>query len=439
MNKGWFWALTFGMLAGDASAAGFALIEQNADGLGLAYAGGAASADNASAVFFNPAGLTRLQGNQWTGALHLILPSAKFANQGSKAAGGAPLGGGNGGDAGVPAAIPNFYLAHDIDERTKFGFGVNVPFGLSTDYESNWVGRYHALKSEVQVVNLNPSLAYRVNDAWSIGGGIDVQYAKAELSNAIDFGTVCMGALGAKLCAPLGLLPQAADGKATVTGDSWGFGYNLGVMAAPRPDTRFGLAYRSRVDHQLNGDARYDKPAAVPAALANSPVFSNAGAKADLNLPGSLSLSVFHQATTRLALMADVTRTYWSRFKELRVRFDNGAPDSVIPENWRDVNRVALGAAYRYDDAWTLRAGTAFDQSPVSDPDRTPRLPDADRIWLGIGVKYQSSKNTGLDIGYAHIFMKEATLNQLSPVRGNLVGSSDNQTNILSLQYTQAF
>lgn len=438
MKTRWLAAFILSAMAGNATASGFALIEQNADGLGNAYAGGAASAENASTVFFNPAGLTRIEGTQWVASLHFINPSLKFSDRNSTTA-GAPLSGGNGGNAGDLAVIPNFFFAHELNDKMKFGFGVNTPFGLGTDYETGWQGRYHALKSDLQTLNLNPSLAYKLNDAWSIGGGLSLQYAKAELSNAVDFGTICVGLLGAAACAPSGTLPQKADGTTKMSGDSWAWGYNLGLLYAPTAATRYGMAYRSHIDHQLKGDVRFTKPSTLPAPLANSLLFSDSTANGDLNLPDSFSLSAFHQVNERWAVMADATWTGWSRFNELRIRLDNGAPDSVTPENWNDTHRVSVGALYRQSEAWSFRLGAAFDQSPVSDQYRTARIPDADRTWLAFGAQYRPSRNSRMDIGFTRVYVEDASINSASTTRGNLIGSYQGQSDVLSVQYSQAF
>jgi long-chain fatty acid transport protein len=200
-------------------AAGLALIEQSVSGMGTAYAGAAATADTVDTLYFNPAGMTRLPGTQGGAAVHLVLPQTKFRNEGttfSPAVGGAPIAGGNGGDAGGLAAVPHAYLTHQLDNDTWLGLAINVPFGLTTEYDSDWVGRYHAIKSAVQTININPSVAYKVNDQVSIAAGVSAMYLDGEFTNAIDFGTLNQlppavglgGALG-----PAG--PGQADGKSS--------------------------------------------------------------------------------------------------------------------------------------------------------------------------------------------------------------------------------
>lgn len=426
--------------AGMAHASGFALNEMSAGTLGNAHAGAGAAAEDLSTIYFNPAGLTRLSGRQIQITGSAIRPSAKFTNAGSTSALGAPLNGGNGGDAGGWALVPAMYYAMDLAPNLRFGIGVQSPFGLKTEYDAGWAGRYQALTSDMKTVNINPSLAYKLNDMVSLGAGVSLQYIDVELSQAIDFGTACLASpLGAAGCVPLGFTPQARDGKATIKGNDWGYGFNLGALITPTSTSRVGIAYRSRIKHTLKGDASYDRPAGLPPALAASPRFTNTGASADVTLPESLSVSGYVDLDAKWALLGDVSWVRWSRFKELRVRFNNGAPDSLTVENWRNTVRVAIGANYRYNDAWKLRGGIAYDPTPVKDEFRTPRVPDADRTWLSFGAQYKPSPNDTWDFGYAHLFIKDAPINKSEAATGTLRGNYESNVNILSVQYSRTF
>jgi len=428
-----------GMLAaagGGAQAAGFQLFEQSGSGLGNAFAGGAASAEDASTVFFNPAGLTRLTGRQFAVAVHAIQPVFEFDNQGSTIAGQA-LRGTEGGNAGELGIVPNLYYAMDITPQLKFGLGVSVPFGLKTEYSDQSIARYHAIKSEVTTMNINPALAFKINDLISIGGGVNYQRITAELTNAIDFGTICFGTVGPGACTALGITPQNRDGKVKLEANDGSWGYNVGVLFTLPQDTRIGIHYRSSIEHTLEGSAKF---ASVPAVFAASPVFRNGDAKASIKLPETISLSTFQQLNPTWALMGDITWVRWSRFDELRVRFANGAPDNVTPENWDDSYRVSLGMNYQASDAWKIRAGVAYDDSPVSTTFRTPRIPDEDRIWLALGASFKPSKQTTLDIGYVHIFLNgDVNLNLRNTTAGNLRGEYDGHADIVSVQFTHSF
>ncbi len=404
------------------SAAGFAIIEQSVKGLGNAFAGGAAIADDPTTIFFNPAGMTRL-GNkqQFVYGGHIIIPSAKFSDNGSNI-GGTPLTGGDGGDAGEIAFVPNFYWVKPINGKLIFGLGVNAPFGLVTEYDSDWKGRYHAIKSDLMTININPSLAYRVNDKLSIGGGINAQYIDVELTNNVALGG-----------------GQVADARAKVTGDDWGFGLNLGLLYEFNKGTRLGVAYRSKIDQSLQGSAEFDDVSgsgALGAAQAGG-FFLNTGAKADLTLPETLSISVYRQLNPKWAIMGDVTWTRWSRFKELRVRFDVGNQgDTVVPENWEDSYRYAVGLNYIKNQKWTLRGGIALDETPIPSAEfRTARIPGNDRKWLTFGATYKRSDKLTVDFGFAHLFISNTPINNTGSQGHILTGSYDADVNIISVQF----
>jgi long-chain fatty acid transport protein len=409
----------------NASAAGFALIEQNGSGMGNAYAGAAAIAEDASTIFFNPAGMTYLPDSQLVMAAHAIQASAKFDNQGSTTPLGATTGG-DGGDAGGWAFVPNFFYARAITDSIRLGIGVSAPFGLKTEYDDDWVGRYQAIKSELKTVNINPSIAFKASDRFSIGFGISAMRAQAELTNAVNFGAL----LG---------FNQLLDGKARLEGDDWGFGWNAGVLFQPRSDTRIGLAYRSQVHHELEGDVTFS---GVPAPL--SAFFPNGNITADLTTPSTFSASLFHQVDDQWDVVADATWIRWSNFEELRVVRDNGSEVSNVPEKWENTMRYSIGASYRHSDAVKLRAGLAYDESPISDRYRTPRIPDEDRIWLSLGASYRFSATGSLDVGYTHIFVQEGSLDKtndtsVAALRDRLTGEYDSDVNILSVQYTHTF
>lgn len=418
-----------------AHGAGFALIEQSVSGLGNGFAGGAAIAEDASTVFFNPAGMTRLGENEYLFGLHVVSPTTEFKSSGSSTAanGAVPLRGGDGGEAGETGVVPNFYYVRRLNEDLVFGLGVNAPFGLATDYEDGWEGRYHALKSEVMTVNINPSLAFKVNEQLSLGAGINVQYIEVpELSNALDFATICTAA-----GAPCAATPTTTDGKLELDGDDWSFGFNLGLLYEVDEGTRFGVAYRSRIKHELDGEARFT---GTPAAFSAMGIFVNDGVTADITLPESLSVSAYHELDSRWAVMGDVTWTRWDRFDELRVEFDtNPQDDLVTPENWDNSVRYSLGLSYRYNDRWTLRTGVAYDETPIPSAElRTPRIPGNDRRWLAFGASYRHSDNLQFDVGYAHLFVDDTPINHTS-AGATLVGEYESSVDILSAQLRWQF
>ena len=424
-------AIALAMASQATLGAGFAIIEQSVSGFGNAFAGAAASAEDASTIFFNPAGLTRVD-RQLVLAGHVVVPRAKFTDQGSTIVTGAALTGGNGGDAGVTALVPNFFYAHPLANGIRLGLGIHAPFGLATEYAPDWVGRYHAVKSELRTVNINPTVALRLNETISLGFGLSAQYIEAELSNRIDFGTI-----GALSGVP-GLSPQNNDGSVTLKGDDWGYGFNLGILFTPSEATRVGIAYRSRIRHTLKGRADFENaPATLVAATGR---FVDTGVRSSVKLPDMVSASIAHRIGTRALLLADATWTRWSTLQELRFRFDNpNEADGVTTLDWKNSWRYSVGLSYRWSERWTLRTGIAYDQTPIPNAQRrTPRIPGEDRRWVAVGASYHPSRNLRLDVGYAHLFIKDPRIAKTATgedtFRGALNGTYDASVDILSAQ-----
>jgi len=433
-----------------ASAAFFQIAENSASGIGNAFAGGAAIAEDASTVWYNPAGMTRLKDRQLVVSGHYIHPSFTASVNSASTVFGSPIGGG-GGEAGEPALVPNLYGTYPVTGRFTLGAGMNAPFGLATDYDSTWAGRYHALRSDIKTVNVNLAGAFKFNDALSAGAGINYQQLEAELTQAVDFFTLCTAGTflsipGAINCAAGGGFSQpinSNDGKAKVAakGDAWG--YNLGVLAQ-LGDTRLGLAYRSKMKYKLDGSLDITAPPSVPSALLTNPNFRlvDSGARADVTLPSTLSLSIYQELGRGWAVIADVTRTNWKDLPELRIMFDSGQADSVVTLNLKDVYRYAFGATYKPNGSWVLRAGVALDRSPVtSASDRTPRLPDSDRRWLSVGAGLQASAKLNLDFGYTYIRLDNSSVTKTDGgvgtenfSRGNLSVDYKGSVQILSAQ-----
>jgi long-chain fatty acid transport protein len=418
-------------------------MEQDGRELGEAFAGATTNTEDASSVFFNPAAMTALGARWLTLVGNLVLPSQRFDDAGSRlapSAGGAALSGGGGGNAAQTVFIPNLYYTQDVMPGLVFGIGLNAPFALTTDYDWNWKGRYHSLDSELDTINLTSALGARINKQISIGAGLNVQYMGAHLSNAVDFGTLCVGSLGTAVCKQLGLAPQKADGHFEVKGDAVSWGWNLGLLYSWNPDTQLGIAYRSKIDQTLEGNADFSVPTAALPLTRGGTVFVDTGAEAEVRLPDSIALGVYHRFDPRWALAADVLWTHWSRFKELRIQFDSAQPDLVSPQDWKDTWRYALGLEYLWSPSWTLRAGVAYDQTPVPDPQfRSPRAPDSDRVWLACGASRRLSKHVALHVSYAHLFIDDPRIDALSPSGDRLVGRYHAHTDIVSVQMDWGF
>ena len=433
-----------------ADASGFYLIDQSVSNMGTAYAGGAAMAEDVGTIYFNPAGLTRLQQGQFIGGLNFILtPESEYHDRGSThlLLGQGVLGSDEGGNGGVSGLVPNFYVSKPLSDSLAFGLGVNAPFGLATEYNQDWIGRYHAVKSELKTININPALAFKVNERMSLGFGINYQYIEAEISNAIDIGTLnalpaAAGGFGGSFNA-LGLLPAASDGFVTLDGDDWSWGYNVGVLFEQSDKTRFGFSYRSKVSHSLQGDADFTIPGGG-VIEAGTGLFGDAGVRSSVALPAIASASVWHALDSNWTLMADISWTEWSNIYELRFDFDSAQPDGVTSYQWRNTRRYAIGASYTSTGELSYRAGIAFDETPIPNPQlRNPRLPGEDRTWVAVGLGYRFSSQLSLDVAYAHLFAKGPVIQKTATgedaLLGGLNGTYEASGNTISLQFKWDF
>jgi len=413
---------TLAALSGSAVASGFGIATQSGSGTGNAFAGGAAAADDASVAWSNPAAMMALpSGRQMTAAAHLLKPSFRFSNQGSSGVFAAP-GTGTGGDGGDWALVPNAFYSMDINPKLRLGVALNTPFGLKTEYDAGWRGQLTALKSEIKSVNVNPSLAYRLSDTISIGGGVSVQKLQAELT---------------------GFGGSAAAGNLKLKADDTGYGFNLGLLVQATPGSRFGLTYRSSVKYDLGGTASFSGTAA---ALLGS------GVTASLTVPESASASFLTALNPKWDLMGDITWTRWSRIQQFDVIRTSatgtgsaaGSTLTSLAFRWSDTVRVGLGANYKASAQTKYRFGIALDRSPTNDAARTPRLPDQDRTWLAVGVQHRVSKAGVLEVGYAHEFVRDAAVNVpvtgfTTCAAGCLTGKFTGKADILSVQYSHSF
>ncbi|MCR6665223.1 MAG: outer membrane protein transport protein [Methyloversatilis sp.] len=419
-------ALAIGAFGSTAShAAAFQLLEGNASGLGNAYAGSAAVAEDASTVFFNPAGMTLLPGRNVAFSVDLVRPSAKFDNQGSTVPPGQGIGG-NGGDAGDWAAIPAGYMTWQLTDRLFAGLGVGAPFGLKTEYGADWVGRFHAVKSEIKTVNINPSIAFKVNDVLSIGIGVNFQRIDADLTNLVT---------------NPGLAGSLASGR--IKGDDTAWGWNAGLMWQVSDTTRLGAAYRSKMDYKLEGTARFTGLNATGNIVATALNAGRGGdVTADVELPDTATFSVAQKISDRWTMLGDISWTGWSTLQELAVNRVDGVNVTTEELRWRDTWRVAFGGTYAYTDALSLKFGLAWDQTPVRDTTRLPRVPDEDRVWLSLGLQWRPNATSAVDVGYAHLFVKDAKVNNdggSALLKGTLVGEYENSVDILGVQYSTRF
>jgi long-chain fatty acid transport protein len=303
--------------------AGFAVMEQSVKELGQAFSGAPTNTEDGSMVFFNSAAMSQVRGRLISVAGYVAVPSVIFKNSASQLSplvGGAPLQGGSGGDSASPVFIPNFYYVQEVTERFAIGLGVNVPFGMKNSYQADWVGRYQAIDSKLVTININPALSLKVTEKVSIGAGINIQYLRSKLTNAIDFGTVCLQVLDPASCGSQGLLPQAADGHVALKGDSVGLGYNVGVFYSPNQDTRLGVSYRSKIEHDVQGNADFSVPGNA-IGLTRSGSFVDTNAKTSVTMPDNVMFGFSYRLNSHWAISADALWTRWNHIQELRTEF----------------------------------------------------------------------------------------------------------------------
>ena len=447
--------------AGQAFGAAFALQETCGSGLGNSYAGGAASAEDACTVWSNPAGMSRFSKLQVVGAAEFVTPSFKFQNGSSLPAFNQPLGN-NGGDAGSTNVVPNVYLVAPINKDWAIGVGVNAPFGLVTDYDSGWVGRYQATRTSVKTINVEPAVSYRFNDAFSIGVGADWQHVSASFGSNVNYSGLLLQAAGA--AAQQGLIPPALipvigaatpglDANATVDASDSAWSWNIGALWNLTPDTRIGAQYRGPIKYHTTGSVSFTYPQlpTLPPALApvvgllaanvNS-ALPNGGINSDIKLPDSANFSFFTRLNPQWDLMADVQWTHWATLQNLTFVRTTGAELQSTPENFDNSWRLSVGANYHLNDQWLFRGGFAWDQTPVSTQYRTPRLPDNDRYWLSIGAQYAFNKDIKVDGGFAYLWINSPDINQnagSTASYGLINGNYNASVSIFSVQLTYSF
>lgn len=406
----------------------FAIREQSAHYQGTSYAGATASKE-VDTMFFNPASIGFVDRPAIAlNAAYISIPS-KAKNIDARRAGGAIHSGGSSTKGFMEEGrIPSLAMSVPLNEKFAMGLTINSPFALQTSYSQNWAGRYHGTDSEVHTISINPVLAYKPVPTLSLAVGPQFEYGYASLSNAIDQ-TLLSG----------GVVPSDAYG--TVEGHDWQIGYTAGILWDVIPEkTTLGLSYRSKMEHSLKGKSHFS---GVAAPIASTYNLVNGGVKANMNLPAMASFGVSHKLNDKLTLLSDITWTQWSKFKEIRVRYDTGQADSVSTTNWDDTWFYSLGGEYKINDKFTLRAGGAIDETPTNDQYRTVRIPDSKRYWASFGAGYDISEKVTIDAAYSHIFMDDTNVNLTATgenlSRGSFSANYENSIDIVMLSAKMKF
>ncbi|PHV10603.1 OmpP1/FadL family transporter [Chitinimonas sp. BJB300] len=417
--------IMLGLLPATAGAGGFALDEQGAAGMGNAWAGAAAATRDSSAIFHNPAALIGLTQPQWLASGNYMDLSAQFRATGSdtrlvdRATGqvgtasvlGTPTGelravGGGNSNGGRGGFVPAFFYASPINPNIVAGLGIYAPFGSETRFDADWAGRYSALDTVITALSISPTLAWRLSPQWSLGIGLNAVKINAEASKALDFryeASIAELALGQ----PVAIV----DGKATLKGHGWGYGINLGLLYETENKARLAASFRSSITPKARGSYRVEIPALysqLATGLGMSLESETQPAQAKVKLPWRIQLAADWPLNRDWSVQADLTRTGWARFDELRAQINN-TPDQVQIQKWRNTTRIGLGSTWHYTDTLDWKFGMAWDQTPVRSAQwRHPSTPDANRLWLSTGFAWRPSKAGQLDVGLAYAHLSKA-------------------------------
>ena len=406
-----------------ANAGAFAIREQSVYGQGTSFAGVAAGG-SLSSMFWNPATMTQFKGIVNENGFSAILPKVSQTPLPGSTLAGFPFFFGGVSNSGDNALVPNGYTSYQISPNLWLGLGINAPFGLAVSFQDPWAGRNFGGDTTIKSYNLNPNIAYRINDWISIGVGVQLQYATARYAFGLSPGF------------PTPLSSGVLDGK------GWGFGATAGVTFTPWANTTIGLGWRSAINQDLQGTLL------LPAGLAS------ASTKFTVNLPDIVSLGIRHQFDPRWTVMGTVEWSNWSRIGTVNVNQVNGGPALIgttplsIPLQYDDGWFFSAGAEYRWTERLTVRGGIGYEISPISDRVRTTRLPDNDKFWASIGASWKVAPFAHFDLAYTHLWVKDTNVTitgpsgnpNFNPVTGiNYIGTVDAQVDILSLALVVRF
>jgi long-chain fatty acid transport protein len=397
-------AVAVALVSTQAWSAGFQLNEFSASGLGRAYSGEGAIADDAGNASRNPALITMFDRPTFSGG-------AVFVDPGVDVTGRSAIGNNASQDNIAPTAwVPNLHFVAPINDQFGWGASVTSNYGLATEFNNNYTAGSMGGKTDLETLNLNLSGAYRLDNNWSFGLGFDAVYARAkieryagDLPQQVDAATG--GAFGLS-----GLIPPDTQ-IAHLKGNEWGFGWNAGILYELDKNNRWGLTYRSEVKVDFDGDYKSSLPTAVntlaPALGLNGLPFATGGAtipgSLTLNLPEMWEVSGYNRVDPQWAIHYSLAYTSWSQFQQLKATGNQGQQLFYKEEGFKDAYRIALGTTYYMDDNWTFRGGIAFDDSPVPADKRSISIPDQDRLWLSTGATYAFNKDASVDVGVSYM------------------------------------
>lgn len=428
-------AIAVAIVSTSAWSAGFQLNEFSSSGLGRAYSGEGAIADDAGNASRNPALIMMFDRPTFSAG-------AIFVDPGVDITGRSPTGASLNADNIAPTAwVPNLHFVAPINEQFGWGASVTSNYGLATEFNNNYAAGAYGGKTDLETLNLNLSGAYRLDNHWSFGVGFDAVYAKAKIERyAGDLGRIVAGS-GAL---PPGLTRQVAgipgDTQiAYLKGDEWGFGWNAGILYEIDKNNRYGLTYRSEVKIDFDGDYKSSLPSAYNQILGNFglPMGTDGrttGGSLTLNLPEMWELSGYNRVAPQWAIHYSLTYTSWSQFQELKATNSSGDTLFYKDESFRDAYRIALGTTYYMDDNWTFRTGIAFDDSPVPADKRSISIPDQDRFWLSAGATYAFNKDASIDAGVSYMHGQKVSFQE-----GPYEFSSEGKAWLYGMNFNYAF
>jgi long-chain fatty acid transport protein len=430
-------AVAVAIVSTSAWSAGFQLNEFSSSGLGRAYSGEGAIADDAGNASRNPALIMMFDRPTFSAG-------AIFVDPGVDVSGRSPTGASlNANNIAPTAWVPNLHFVAPINDQFGWGASVTSNYGLATEFNNNYAAGAYGGTTDLETLNLNLSGAYRLNNHWSFGVGFDAVYAKAKIERyAGDLGQIVAGS-GALPPIP-GLAQQVAGIPANsqiayLKGDEWGFGWNAGILYEIDKNNRYGFTYRSEVKIDFDGDYKSSLPSAYNQILGSFglPMGTDGrttGGSLSLNLPEMWEVSGYNKVAPQWAVHYSLTYTSWSQFQELKATNSNGDTLFYKDESFRDAYRIALGTTYYMDDNWTLRTGIAFDDSPVPANKRSISIPDQDRFWLSAGATYAFNKDASIDAGISYMHGQKVTFQE-----GPYEFSSEGKAWLYGMNFNYAF
>ena len=428
-------AVAVAIVSTSAWSAGFQLNEFSSSGLGRAYSGEGAIADDAGNASRNPALIMMFDRPTFSAG-------AIFVDPGVDITGRSPTGASLNSDNIAPTAwVPNLHFVAPINDQFGWGASVTSNYGLATEFGDNYAAGAYGGKTDLETLNLNLSGAYRLDSHWSFGVGFDAVYAKAKIERyAGDLGKIVAGsgALPPPLAQQVAGIP--ADTQiAYLKGDEWGFGWNAGILYELDKNNRYGFTYRSEVKIDFDGDYKSSLPSAYNQILGNFglPLGTNGsttGGSLSLHLPEMWELSGYNRGAPQWAIHYSLTYTSWSQFQELKATNSKGDTLFYKDESFRDAYRIALGTTYYMDDNWTFRTGIAFDDSPVPADKRSISIPDQDRFWLSAGATYAFNKDASIDAGISYMHGQKVSFKE-----GPYEFSSEGKAWLYGMNFNYAF